>query len=88
MNKKGFNILSKDFWKLQFLNLTNIKIAIMIIITLLLVIFVPWIVQFILNTLFLFTSFIVFMLIYAIIKIILDFTKKQGTKSILDEIPQ
>lgn len=76
MNKKGFNILSKDFWKLQFLNLTNIKIAIMIIITLLLVIFVPWIVQFILNTLFLFTSFIVFMLIYAIIKIILDFTKK------------
>lgn len=76
MSKKGFNILNKDFWKLKFLNLTNIKIAVMIIIALLLVIFVPWLVQFILNTLFLFTSFIVFILIYAIIKIIIEFTNK------------
>lgn len=67
--KKYFN---KDLFYLKFLNLTKLKWIAMTIIALAVVIFEPWLVQFILNTLFLITSFVIFLIIYAIVKIIKD----------------
>lgn len=62
--------LNKDFWKLDFLNLTFFKILFMVIIALLILIYAPWFVQYVLNFLFLITSFVVFMIIYIIVDII------------------
>ena len=67
--KKYFN---KDLLMLKFLNLNRYKWMLMAIIAIILVIFEPWLVQFILNTLFLITSFVVFLIIYAIVKLIKD----------------
>ena len=75
----NLNVLKKYFGKdlitLKFLNLNKIKWAFIIIASLSIVIYKPIIIQYILNTLFLITSFIVFLIIYAIIKIIYDLTK-------------
>ena len=60
----------KDFWRLKFLNLTWVKKALIAIVSIAVVVFAPWLVQFVLNTLFLITSFVVFMIIYAIVKMI------------------
>lgn len=64
---------SKKYLTWEFLKLPITKTiwTIFILTSLILVIFVPWVVQFILNTLFLITSFVVFFIIYVIVKIIL-----------------
>ena len=70
-------LTDKNFWKLDFLNLTFFKWLIMIALALVIVIYAPWFVQFVLNTLFLITSFIVFMIIYLIVETIKQLRDKQ-----------
>jgi hypothetical protein len=74
--------LNKNFFKFDFLNKKKLKekksklITILsIIIGLILVIFAPWFIQFILNFLFLMTSFVVFTIIYFIIKMFKELIK-------------
>ena len=67
-------LFSKDFWKLKFLNLNKFKWITIVILSVLLAIFFPFIVQTILNIIFLITSFILFMIIYAIVSIIKEIT--------------
>lgn len=67
-------LFSKDFWKLKFLNLNKFKWITIVILSVLLAIFCPFIVQTILNIIFLIASFILFMIIYAIVSIIKEIT--------------
>lgn len=67
-------LFSKDFWKLKFLNLNKFKWITIVILSVLLAIFFPFIVQTILNIIFLIASFILFMIIYAIVSIIKEIT--------------
>lgn len=70
-------IFSKDFWKLKFLNLNKFKWIAIVILSVLLAIFFPFIVQTILNIIFLIASFILFMIIYAIVSIIKEITNSK-----------
>ena len=70
-------LFSKDFWKLKFLNLNKFKWITIVILSVLLAIFFPFIVQTILNIIFLIASFILFMIIYAIVSIIKEITNSK-----------
>lgn len=76
--KKYFNM---DLVKLKFLNLTKLKWFAMILLSLFIVIKFPWLVQFILNTLFLITSFVIFLIIYAIVTMLKDLSEENEKSS-------
>lgn len=76
--KKYFNM---DLVKLKFLNLTKLKWFTMFLLSLFIVIKFPWLVQFILNTLFLITSFVIFLIIYAIVTMLKDLSEENEKSS-------
>lgn len=78
--QKFINIVNNKVKGLKFLNLTALKWTVIISLSLAIVIYCPWLVQFILNTLFLITSFVVFLIIYVIVEMIKEMSDEYGGK--------